>query len=217
MVITKKDNNQELEPIEEVVIDVPIDYVGQVQTELGQRRAELQKQFHSSSKNLTNLVYLLPTRNLLGIRSNLMTLTKGTALINSRIVGFKPLGQALSQLRNGVIIAYETGETTAYSLQNAEARGLLFVNPAEKVYKGQIVGITNRREDIEVNVCKGKHLTNMRSSSSDGVVQLSPPKKMSLEECLDFIENDELLEVTPESLRLRKSELDSTLRKRQNK
>jgi len=127
------------------------------------------------------------------------------------------MGAELKQLRNGVLVAFETGVTTPYSLQTAEERGIVFVGPAEEVYAGQIVGLNKRQEDIEMNVCKAKHLTNMRSSSSDGVVQLTPPTILSLEECIDFLENDELLEVTPKSLRLRKRELDHTKRKRQNK
>jgi GTP-binding protein len=127
------------------------------------------------------------------------------------------MGAELKQLRNGVLVAYETGITTPYSLQTAEERGIVFVGPAENVYAGQIVGLNKRQEDIEMNVCKAKHLTNMRSSSSDGVVQLTPPTILSLEECIDFVENDELVEVTPKNLRLRKKELDHTKRKRQNK
>jgi len=134
--------------------------------------------------------------------------------MNSLMIGYELLGASLQQLRNGVLIAYEAGITTPYSLQNAEARGVTFVGPAEKVYAGQIVGLNSRGEDMEINVCKAKHLTNMRSSSSDGVVQLTPPIIFSLEECLDFIEKDELLEVTPKSLRLRKKELDPNKRKR---
>jgi len=143
-----------------------------------------------------------------------MTNTKGTIVMNSLVVGYQPVGTPLQQLRNGVLISFETGTTMPYSLETAEARGTLFVGPAEKVYAGQIIGLNNRREDMEVNVCKAKHLTNMRSKSSDGVVQLTPPTVFSLEQCLDFIENDELLEVTPKHLRLRKRELDPTKRKR---
>jgi GTP-binding protein len=135
--------------------------------------------------------------------------------MNTLVVGYQPKGASLQQLRNGVLISFETGVTTPYSLQNAEARGTVYVGPAVKVYAGQIVGLNNRSEDMEINVCKAKHLTNMRSSSSDGVVQLTPPTVFSLEQCIDFIENDELLEVTPKSLRLRKKELDPTKRKRQ--
>lgn len=134
--------------------------------------------------------------------------------MNSLVTGYQPLGAPLEQLRNGVLIAFETGVTTPYSLQNAEDRGELFVGGAVKVYAGQIIGLNKRSDDLEINVCKAKHLTNMRSSSSDGVVQLSPPTILSLEQCIDFLEKDELLEVTPESLRLRKSELDPNKRRR---
>jgi GTP-binding protein len=137
--------------------------------------------------------------------------------MNSLVIGYEPVSQALQQLRNGVLIAYETGVTTPYALEMAEDRGTLFIGPAEQVYAGQIVGLNTRQEDMEMNVCKAKHLTNMRSKSSDGTVQLTPPTIFSLEQCLDFIENDELLEVTPKHLRLRKRELDPNKRKRQNK
>ncbi len=213
MVVTKEENGQTMEPIEEVIIEVPAEHVGAVQMELGQRRATLKEQF-ASPKGVTKLVYELPTRALLGMRNILMTNTKGTIVMNSLMTGYQPLGPSLQQLRNGVLIAFETGVTTPYALQNAEARGTTFVGAAIKVYAGQIVGLNTRQEDMEINVCKTKHLTNMRSSSSDGVVQLTPPTIFSLEECLDFIENDELLEVTPKALRLRKRELDPNKRKR---
>ncbi|HEX8763208.1 MAG TPA: translational GTPase TypA [Candidatus Saccharimonadales bacterium] len=212
-VVTKEENGQVMEPIEEVIIEVPAEHVGAVQMELGQRRATLKEQF-ASPKGVTKLVYELPTRALLGMRNILMTNTKGTLVMNSLMTGYQPIGTALQQLRNGVLIAFETGVTTPYALQNAEARGTTFVGAAVKVYAGQIVGLNTRQEDMEINVCKTKHLTNMRSSSSDGVVQLTPPTIFSLEECLDFIENDELLEVTPKALRLRKRELDPNKRKR---
>ncbi len=134
--------------------------------------------------------------------------------MNSLVIGREPVGSMLPKLRNGVIIAFENGVTTPYALETVEERGICFVGPAEKVYAGQIVGLNKRSDDIEMNVCKAKHLTNMRSSSSDGTVQLTPATILSLEECLDFIENDELLEVTPSSLRLRKAELDHLKRKR---
>jgi GTP-binding protein len=215
-VVTHEENGVTMEPLEEVIIEVPAEHVGTVQMELGARRATLKEQF-ASPKGVTKVVYELPTRALLGMRNILMTNTKGTLIMNSLGVGYQPLGSALQQLRNGVLIAFETGITTPYSLQTAEERGVVFVGPAEKVYAGQIIGLNKRQEDMEMNVCKAKHLTNMRSSSSDGVVQLTPPVIFSLEECLDFIENDELLEVTPKSLRLRKKELDPNKRKRQNK
>jgi GTP-binding protein len=213
-VVTRQENGQTVEPIEELIIEVPAEHVGTVQMELGQRRAQLKEQF-ASPKGVTKLVYELPTRALLGMRNILLTNTKGTIVMNSLTIGYQPVGAALQQIRNGVLIAYETGTTTPYALQTAEARGTIFVGPAEKVYAGQIVGLNTRQEDMEMNVCKAKHLTNMRSSSSDGVVQLTPPIIFSLEQCLDFIENDELLEVTPENLRLRKRELDPNKRKRQ--
>lgn len=215
-VVTKEENGKTYEPIEELIIEVPAEHAGAVQTELGSRRATLKEQF-ASPKGVTKLVYELPTRALLGLRSILMTSTKGTVIMNSLTLGYEPMSPALQQLRSGVIIAFEAGTTTPYALQMVEERGIAFVGPAEKVYAGQIAGLNKRQEDIEMNVCKAKHLTNMRSSSSDGVVQLTPATVFSLEECIDFIENDELLEVTPKSLRLRKRELDPRQRKRQNK
>jgi len=212
-VVTHEEGGKTVEPIEELIIEVPAEHVGTVQMELGQRRATLKEQF-ASPKGVTKLVYELPTRALLGLRNILMTNTKGTIVMNSLMTGYQPMSGSLQQLRNGVLIAFETGVTTAYSLQNAEARGTCFVGPAEKVYAGEIIGLNTRQEDMEINVCKAKHLTNMRSSSSDGVVQLTPPVILSLEQCLDFIENDELLEVTPKNLRLRKRELDPNKRKR---
>lgn len=213
-VVTHQENGAEVEPVEEVIIEVPAEHVGTVQMELGQRRATLKEQFASPSKGVTKLVYEMPTRNLLGMRNILLTNTKGTIVMNSLVTGYAPVSAALEQLRNGVLIAWETGTTMPYSLETAEARGTLFIGPAEQVYAGQIIGLNTRREDMEINICKAKHLTNMRSKSSDGVVQLTPPTVFSLEQCLDFIENDELLEVTPKHLRLRKRELDPNLRKR---
>jgi GTP-binding protein len=214
-VITKTENGQELEPVEELIVEVPSEHVGVVQTELGTRRAALKEQFNDH-RGMSKLIYELPTRTLLGLRSVMMTATKGTLIMNSLVVDYRPVGTALNQLRNGVLIAWETGVTTPYALEMVESRGTCFTPPAQKVYAGQIIGLSRRSEDIEMNVCKTKHLTNMRSSSSDGTVQLTPPTIYSLEQCLDFIENDELLEVTPKSLRLRKRELDSRKRHRQS-
>ena len=214
-VVTREENGQILEPVEEVIIEVPDEYVGVVQQEMGVRRAILQEQFAGAS-GAAKLIYQMPTRALLGLRNTLITATRGTVIMNSVIVGNEPLGAPLQKLRNGVLVAWETGTTMAYSLQTAEARGTIFVGPGEKVYAGQIIGLNRRSDDMEINVCKAKHLTNMRSSGSDGTVQLTPPTVFSLEECLDFLENDELLEVTPKSLRLRKRELDPKKRKRSN-
>ncbi len=213
-VVTHVEDGTTMEPVEEVIIEVPAEHVGTVQMELGQRRAVLKEQF-ASPKGVTKLIYEMPTRALLGMRNILLTNTKGTIVMNTLVTGSQPQGSALQQLRSGVLISFEQGTTTPYALQNAEARGTTFVGPAEKVYAGQIIGLNTRQEDMEINVCKAKHLTNMRSSSSDGVVQLTPPIIFSLEQCLDFLENDELLEVTPKNLRLRKKELDPNKRKRQ--
>ncbi len=215
-VVTRETEGVVEEPIEELIIEVPAEHVGTVQMELGQRRATLKEQF-ASPKGVTKLVYTLPTRAVLGLRNILITNTKGTVIMNSLTIGYEPLSPSLQQLRNGVLIAFEAGVTTPYSLQTAGERGTCFVGPGETVYAGQIIGLYTRSGDLEMNVCKAKHLTNMRSSSSDGVVQLTPPVILSLEQCIDFIENDELLEVTPKSLRLRKRELDPNKRKRLNK
>ncbi len=212
-VVTHEENGKTMEPVEEVIIEIPAEHVGAVQMELGTRRANLKEQF-SSSKGVTKLIYEMPTRALLGMRNILLTNTKGTIIMNTLPMGHQEQGPALQQLRNGVLIAFETGVSTPYSLQNVEERGICFIGPAEKVYAGQIIGLNNRGDDLEINVCKAKQLTNMRSKSSDGTVQLTPPVIFSLEECLDFLENDELLEVTPKSLRLRKKELNPNLRKR---
>jgi GTP-binding protein len=212
-VVTHEENGVTMEPVEEVIIEVPAEHVGAVQMEVGARRATLKEQFNGT-KGVTKLVYEMSTRTLLGMRNILMTNTKGTLIMNTLPQGFQPMGTPLQQLRNGVLIAFETGVSTPYALQNVEERGTCFINPAEKVYAGQIIGLNTRQEDMEINVCKAKQLTNMRSKSSDGTVQLTPPTIFSLEQCLDFIENDELLEVTPKNLRLRKKELDPTKRKR---
>ena len=215
-VVTIEEDGQVKEPVEELIIEVPAEHAGAVQMELGQRRATLKEQF-VTSQGATKLIYELPTRAVLGLRNILITSTKGTVIMNSLTIGYQPQAPALQQLRNGALISFEQGTTTPYSLENAQARGEVFVGPGEKVYAGQIIGLNNRGDDLEINVVKEKHLTNIRSSSSDGIVQLVPFTVLSLEQCLDFIENDELLEVTPQNLRLRKRELDPNKRKRLNK
>lgn len=212
-VVTKEIEGVTQEPVEELTVEVPDEHVGPVQQELGMRRAELINQ-HLTGRGVTRLTYKLPTRALLGLRNILLTNTRGTVVMYSLMLGYEPLGAPLARLRNGVLIAFETGTCTPYSLQNVEQRGVSFVGPGTKVYAGQIIGLNTRSEDMEINVVREKQLTNMRSKSSDGTVQLTPPVIFSLEECLDFIENDELLEVTPESLRLRKKLLDPNQRKR---
>lgn len=214
-VVTRTVDGKEEEPVEELIIEVPSEHVGAVQMELGTRRAELTEQF-STSTGATKLIYKLTTRASLGLRNILMTSTRGTIIMNSLADGYQPLGATLKQLRNGVLIAWESGTTTPYALQTAQDRGTCFVGPGTKVYAGQVIGINTRSDDMEINVVKEKQLTNMRSTSSDGVVQLTPPTILSLEQSIDFIENDELLEVTPKSLRLRKKELDPNKRKRKS-
>lgn len=215
-VVTKEIDGVTCEPIEELIIEVPAEHAGATQMELGARRAILKEQFNDGSKGVTKLVYELPTRALIGLRNILLTQTKGTIIMNSLMSGYQPMGAPLQQLRNGVLISFETGVATPYSLETAEQRGTIFINPGEKVYAGQIIGLNKRSDDLEVNICKAKHLTNMRSTSSDGIVSLTPATIFSLEQCLDFIEKDELLEVTPKSLRLRKRTLDPNIRKREN-
>lgn len=215
-VVTKLVDGKPHEPVEELVLEVPAEYAGAVQMELGTRRAVISEQF-ATSGGATKLVASLPTRLLLGLRGTLLTKTKGTVTMYSLITGYEPQGASLKQLRSGVLIAHAAGTSTPYALQNVEARGVAFIGPAEPIYEGQIVGLSNRGEDIEINVCRAKQLTNMRSSSSDGVVQLTPPTRFSLEECIDFIEPDEMVEVTPSSLRLRKSKLTTSERKSKSK
>lgn len=215
-VVTIEEDGVTKEPVEELMIEVGAEFVGAVSQELGQRRAEMRGQEQTTS-GTTRLDYILPTRALIGLRNVLLTATKGTVIMNSLPHGYQPLGAKLTQSRNGVLIAFEAGTTTPYALQAAEARGELYVGPGAAVYAGMIIGLNRRQEDMEINVCKAKHLTNMRSSSSDGVVQLTPFTDLSLEQCIDFIEDDELLEVTPKSLRLRKRYLDANERKRASK
>ena len=212
-VVTINEDGVEKEPVEELLIEVGSEFIGAISQELGARHAEMRGQ-ETTSSGATRLTYILPTRALIGLRNNLLTATKGTVIMNNLPYGYQPLGAKMPKTRNGVLIAFEAGTTTPYALEAAEARGELLVGPGVEVYAGMIVGIYNRQDDIELNVCKAKHLTNMRSKSSDGTVQLTPYTQFSLEQCIDFIEDDELLEVTPKNLRLRKRYLDSNERKR---
>lgn len=212
-VVTIEEDGITKEPVEELLIEVAPEFLGAVSQELGTRRAAMTKQEQTSS-GTTRTTFILPTRALIGLRNTLLTATKGTVIMNTLPHGYEPIGAKLQKTRNGALIATDAGVTTPYALEMAEARGELFVGPGTTVYPGMIVGMYNRHDDLEVNVCKAKHLTNMRSSSSDGVVQLTPFTDLSLEQCIDFIEDDELLEVTPKSLRLRKRYLDPNERKR---
>ncbi|MCL2085642.1 GTP-binding protein [Candidatus Saccharibacteria bacterium] len=205
------------EPVEDLTIEVAGEFVGAVSQELGQRKAEMISQ-EITSTGATRLVYKITTAAMIGLRNQLLTATKGTVIMNSLPMGYQPVaGGYFKQERNGVLVAHEAGMATAYALAASEARGILFVGPGTEVYQGMIVGLNNRKEDMDINVCKEKQLTNMRSKSSDGTVQLTPHTQFSLEQCLDFINDDELLEVTPENLRLRKRHLSPVDRKREAK
>ena len=212
-VVTITKDGSEQEPVEELLVEVDPEFVGVVSQELGKRKAELRKQEQTTS-GAARMTYTITTRALIGLRNRLLTDTKGTVIMYSLPHGYQPVGGALPRTRNGVLIAFEPGTTTPYALQAAEARGELFVGAGTDVYAGMIVGLNNRPDDLEINVCKAKHLTNMRSKSSDGTVQLTPHTQLSLEQSIDFIEDDELLEVTPHALRLRKKYLDANERKR---
>ena len=215
-VITKKVDGVLLEPVEEVSIIVPEEFSGAINQELGRRYAELQK-MESVTDTEVEFTYKVASRALIGLRSSLLTQTKGTVIVNSQFLAFEPVGKELPQLRNGVLISSETGDVTAYGLNAAQGRGVTFVRPGDTIYEGQIIGLNAKKEDIEVNVCKGKKLTNMRTSGSDGIVHITPPLEMSLEQSLEFIEDDELLEITPLSLRIRKKHLTAVDRKRQRR
>ena len=215
-VVTIQEDGVEKEPIEELIIEVAPEFVGAVSQEMGVRRAEMRAQENLPTGS-NRLTYIITTRAMIGLRNLMLTATKGTIIMNSLPHGYQEMGAKIPSSRNGALIAFEKGTSTPYALQSAESRGELFVGPGTEVYAGMIVGLNNRQEDLEINVVKEKHLTNMRSKSSDGAVQLTPFTDLSLEQCIDFIEDDELLEVTPQNLRLRKRYLDSNERKRMAK
>lgn len=202
-VVTREVDGQLQEPVEEVLVDVPSEYVGVVMERMGQRRAQLVN-MNTRPDGHTHLTFYLATRGIFGLRSELLTDTKGTVILYHSFHHYAPWAGDIPTRSRGSLVAFETGTTTAYGIENAQERGDMFVVPGEEVYAGQIVGECARPEDIRVNVCKKKRLTNMRSSTADIAVKLTPPREMSLEQCLEFIRDDELLEVTPKSLRMRK-------------
>ena len=205
-----------MEPIEELVIDVPSDSVGSVMEKMGQRKGELVKMTPVGSR--MRIEFLVPARGLFGYRSEFMTDTKGEGIMNSVFHGYEPYKGDVQRRFTGSLIAYETGEAVTYGLYNAQERGTLFIGPGTPVYEGMIVGMSPKAEDIVVNVCKRKHITNMRAAGSDDALRLTTPRSMSLEEYIEFIGDDELIEVTPKSLRVRKSILDNNMRaKMENK
>lgn len=213
-VLYKEDEHgKKTEPMELAYIDVPDEFSGAVIQKLSARKGELLN-MGTGSGGYTRLEFSIPSRGLIGYRGEFMTDTKGNGILNTIFDGYGPYKGDLNYRANGSLIAFEAGEAITYGLFNAQERGTLFISPGEKVYSGMVVGETGRAEDIEINVCKTKHLTNTRTSSSDEALKLVPPKILSLEQALDFIDTDELLEVTPKSLRIRKKILDPTLRKR---
>ena len=207
------ERGKKLEPMELVYVDVPEEFSGTVIQKLSLRKGELQGMSVASS-GYTRLEFCIPSRGLIGYRGEFMTDTKGNGIMNTMFDGYAPYKGDIQYRKQGSLIAFEDGESVTYGLFSAQERGTLFIGPGEKVYSGMVIGQNGKAEDIELNVCKTKHLTNTRSSSADEALTLVPPRKLSLEQALDFIDTDELLEVTPESLRIRKRILDPTMRKR---
>ena len=207
------ENGKKLEPMEIAYVDVPEEFSGTVISTLNQRKGEL-RNMSPLSGGYTRLEFRIPSRGLIGYRNEFMTDTKGNGIINTTFDGYDSFRGEIQYRKQGSLIAFETGESVTYGLFSAQDRGTLFIGPGEKVYSGMVIGQCSRAEDIELNVCKKKHLTNTRSSSADEALTLVPPRILSLEQALEFIDNDELLEVTPENLRIRKRILDPTLRKR---
>ncbi|MBO7530162.1 MAG: translational GTPase TypA [Lachnospiraceae bacterium] len=210
------ENGKKTEPMEVAYIDVPNDNTGAIIEKLGARKGELRNMSSISGGTYTRLEFSIPSRGLIGYRGEFLTDTKGNGVINTEFDGYAPYKGDIAYRKLGSLIAFEAGEAVTYGLFNAQERGSLFIGPGEKVYAGMVVGETGKSEDIEVNVCKKKQMTNTRSSSADEALRLTPPKILSLEQALDFIETDELLEVTPKTLRIRKKILDSRMRKRAN-
>ena len=210
-VIMKEIDGVLSEPVEDLVIDVPEDYVGPVMEKIGRRKGELVNML-PPTKGYTRLEFKIPSRGLLGYRTEFLTDTKGNGIMNSIISGFEPFAGEIETRSQGVLVAFETGTAVTYGLYNAQDRGALFIGAGTPVYEGMIVGINPKPDDITVNVCKKKHVTNMRSAGADDAMRLTPPLVYSLEQCLEFVEDDELCEVTPQSIRLRKKILNNDLR-----
>ena len=215
-VVYKEIDGVKCEPIEELTIEVDSEYVGAVSQEMGLRKADLKTQ-ELTTTGSTRFTYEITTAALIGLRNNLLTATKGTVIMSSIPKGYKPADSKYKPERNGALVSFETGVSTAYALDAAQARGTLYIPPQAAVYQGMIVGLSNKKDDIDINVCREKQLTNMRTHASDGAIQLTPYTQLSLEQCLDFLLDDELLEVTPKNLRLRKRQLDPIKRKRENR
>lgn len=217
-VIYKEIEGVRCEPVETVVIDVPEEYVGVVMEKMGYRKAEMTNMSQSTSQvGFSRLEFKIPARGLIGYRGEFMTDTKGNGIMNHMFFGYEKDKGEISTRTRGTVIAHENGKATAYGLFNAQERSTLFIDPGMEVYQGMIVGENSRSEDLTVNVCKEKHLTNTRSSGNDDALKLVPPKKMSLEQSIEFISDDELVEITPENIRLRKRILDPSQRMRNSR
>lgn len=215
-VLYKEDENgKKTEPIEIAYVDVPDEFTGSVIQKLSERKGELQN-MSPIAGGYTRIEMKIPSRGLIGYRGEFLTDTKGNGILNTEFAGYEPYKGDIAYRETGSLIAFETGESVTYGLFSAQDRGTLFIGPGEKVYSGMVIGSCSRAEDIELNVCKKKHLTNTRSSSADEALTLTPPKELSLEQAIDYIDTDELLEVTPDSLRIRKRILDPLLRKRES-
>lgn len=212
-VIFKEVDGRKMEPMEYLTIDVPEEYVGPVMEKLGPRKAEMTN-MTSSVNGYTRLEFDIPARGLIGFRNEFMTDTRGNGIMNHVFKGYGPYKGDIQERSRGSLVVFETGEAITYGLFNAQERGTLFINAGMEVYAGMICGECSRAEDIEVNVCKKKHLSNTRSSGSDEALKLTTPRVMSLENCLEFVSNDELVEITPKTIRMRKRILDTTMRKR---
>ena len=210
------ENGKKLEPMEKAYVDVPDEFSGTVIEKLSNRKGELLS-MNTASSGYTRLEFSIPARGLIGYRGEFMTDTKGNGILNTIFDGYGPYKGDIAYRKQGSLIAFESGEAITYGLFNAQERGTLFITPGEKVYSGMVVGQNGKAEDVEINVCKKKQLTNTRSSSADEALRLTPPRILSLEQALEFIETDELLEVTPKSLRIRKKILDPLMRKRANR
>ncbi|SEV94113.1 GTP-binding protein [Ruminococcaceae bacterium KH2T8] len=210
-VIMKEIDGVMCEPVEDLVIDVPEDFVGPVMEKLGRRKAELLNML-PPEKGYARLEFRIPSRGIIGYRTEFLTDTKGNGIMNSVISGFEPFAGDIETRAHGVLVAFESGEAMTYGLFNAQDRGALLIGAGTPVYEGMIVGINPKPEDISVNVCKKKHVTNMRAAGSDDAMRLTPPLNYSLEQCLEFVEDDELCEVTPKNIRLRKKILNTDLR-----
>ncbi|GAA9947969.1 translational GTPase TypA [Helicobacter pylori] len=215
-VIIKEENGVKCEPFEHLVIDTPQDFSGAIIERLGKRKAEM-KAMNPMSDGYTRLEFEIPARGLIGYRSEFLTDTKGEGVMNHSFLEFRPFSGSVESRKNGALISMENGEATAFSLFNIQERGVLFINPQTKVYVGMVIGEHSRDNDLDVNPIKSKHLTNMRASGSDDAIKLTPPRTMVLERALEWIEEDEILEVTPLNLRIRKKILDPNMRKRAKK